>query len=221
MTEEEWLACDDPEAMLSFLEGRASARRLRMFAAACCRRAWRFLPDVRSRAAVEAAERYADGLIHLWELKRARQDAQWAYRAAQGPGGAYFRVYAVSGAAQVANEHLPTPSVARRVLLAVGSEELEQERRHQLLLLRDIAGNPFRPLALNLSLLTPTITSLAQSAYDDRLLPAGHLDPQRLSVLADAVEEAGCGEAELLEHLRGPGPHVRGCHAVDLRLGKG
>jgi hypothetical protein len=51
-------------------------------------------------------------------------------------------------------------------------------------------------------------------------LPAGQLDPTRLAVLADAVEEAGCTDADLLGHLRGPGPHVRGCWAVDLLLGK-
>ena len=46
------------------------------------------------------------------------------------------------------------------------------------------------------------------------------LDPDRLAVLADALEEAGCDNADLLSHLRGPGPHVRGCWALDLLLGK-
>ncbi len=51
-------------------------------------------------------------------------------------------------------------------------------------------------------------------------LPEGTLEPSRLAVLADALEDAGCGDAELLGHLRGPGPHVRGCCAVDLQLAK-
>jgi hypothetical protein len=64
------------------------------------------------------------------------------------------------------------------------------------------------------------VLALAQAAYDERELPAGTLDTTRLAVLADAVEEAGCDQADLLAHLRGPGPHVRGCWTVDLLLGQ-
>jgi hypothetical protein len=64
------------------------------------------------------------------------------------------------------------------------------------------------------------VVRLAQAAYDDRHLPAGTLDNGRLAILADALEEAGCTDADVLGHLRGPGPHVRGCWAVDLLLGK-
>jgi hypothetical protein len=42
----------------------------------------------------------------------------------------------------------------------------------------------------------------------------------RMPVLADALEDAGCTDAELLAHLRSPGPHVRGCWAIDLLLGR-
>ena len=61
---------------------------------------------------------------------------------------------------------------------------------------------------------------LARPAYEDRLLPSGHLDPVRLAVLADALEEAGCTDESILTHLRSAGPHVRGCWALDLVLGK-
>jgi hypothetical protein len=57
-------------------------------------------------------------------------------------------------------------------------------------------------------------------AYEERQLPEGTLDSARLAVLADTLEDAGCTHAELLGHLRGPGPHVRGCWAVDLVMGK-
>jgi hypothetical protein len=56
--------------------------------------------------------------------------------------------------------------------------------------------------------------------YDERELPSCHLDAARLAVLADMLEEAGCTDPLLLGHLRGPGPHLRGCWAVDLLLGK-
>jgi hypothetical protein len=68
--------------------------------------------------------------------------------------------------------------------------------------------------------MTPTVLKLAQAAYDNRVLPSGLLDHTGLAVLADALEEGGCSNAEILSHLRGPGPHVRGCWAVDAILGK-
>jgi hypothetical protein len=64
------------------------------------------------------------------------------------------------------------------------------------------------------------VVALARAAYDQRELPAGTLDPARLAVQADALEEAGCTDADILNHCRRPGVHVRGCWAVDLLLGK-
>jgi hypothetical protein len=90
----------------------------------------------------------------------------------------------------------------------------------QCQLLRCILGNPFRPATVSPAWRTPQVVDLAQAAYEQRELPAGTLDLARLAVLADALEDAGCDQADLLTHLRGPGPHVRGCWAVDLILGK-
>ena len=78
-------------------------------------------------------------------------------------------------------------------------------------LLREIVGNPFRPLQIDPSWRTSTVRDLAISAYDERAY-------DRLPILADALEDAGCVEQEVLDHLRGPGPHVRGCWALDLVL---
>jgi hypothetical protein len=64
------------------------------------------------------------------------------------------------------------------------------------------------------------VAHLAQAAYDERQLPTGHLDSARLTVLADALEEAGCDNATILTHCRQPGEHVRGCWVVDLLLNK-
>jgi hypothetical protein len=96
----------------------------------------------------------------------------------------------------------------------------QAEKAAQAGILRDIFGNPLRPIALAPAWRTPTVAGLAQTAYDNRLLPAGTLDTDRLAILADALEEAGCTNADMLNHLRGPGPHVLGCWAVDLILGK-
>ncbi len=92
-------------------------------------------------------------------------------------------------------------------------------------LLRDLIGNPFRPLApfdpCMLRWNSGTIVRLAQQAYDDRLLPSGHLDPRRLAVLGDAIEEAGFTSDAILAHYRQQGAvHVRGCFLLDAILGK-
>jgi hypothetical protein len=66
----------------------------------------------------------------------------------------------------------------------------------------------------------PSVRKLAESAYTDRALPERTFDPAHTAILADALENAGCTDADLLGHLRGPGPHVRGCWALDLILSK-
>ncbi len=87
-------------------------------------------------------------------------------------------------------------------------------------LLKEVFANPFRPVAVNPAWRTADVVRLAEAAYDERLLPSGELDRQRLAVLADALEEAGRDSAELMGHLRRPGVHVRGCWCVDLLLGR-
>jgi hypothetical protein len=86
--------------------------------------------------------------------------------------------------------------------------------------LREIFGNPFRPVAVDPLCRTAPVLSLAAAAYDQRQLPDGTLDLARLAILADALEDAGCTERSILDHLRGAGPHVRGCWPVDLVLAK-
>jgi hypothetical protein len=97
------------------------------------------------------------------------------------------------------------------------------EQTRQTKLLHDIFGNPLRPVTISPAVLAwndATVVRLAQAAYDERHLPAGTLDNGRLAILADALEEAGCTDTDMLGHLRGPGPHVRGCWPVDLCLGR-
>jgi hypothetical protein len=79
--------------------------------------------------------------------------------------------------------------------------------------LRDIFGNPFRVITLDPGWLTPAVVALAQSIYDDRTF-------DRMPALAVALHDAGCNNEEILSHCRSEGPHVRGCWAVDLLLGK-
>jgi hypothetical protein len=97
------------------------------------------------------------------------------------------------------------------------------EKSAHLVLLRCVFGNPFRPTTPDRAWLTwnhGTIPKLAQAVYEKRSLPDGSFDLTRLAVLADALEEAGCTDADILAHVRGPGPHVRGCWVIDLLTGK-
>jgi hypothetical protein len=116
---------------------------------------------------------------------------------------------------------------------AARQETEAAERAWQAALLRDIFGVPQRPLPPRrgksrfeeqfrscLAWNGGTVSHLAQVAYNERILPSGHLDPARLAILADALEEAGCTERAIIDHLRDPGVHVRGCFVVDLVLGR-
>jgi hypothetical protein len=94
------------------------------------------------------------------------------------------------------------------------------EKRYQIQLLHDIFGNPFRSVAFDRNWQTANVVNLARAAYEERRLPSGDLEPNRLAILADSLEEDGCANAEVLAHLHGAGPHVRGCWALDACLVK-
>jgi hypothetical protein len=101
----------------------------------------------------------------------------------------------------------------------VGIRGVEQVAQTDFL--RDIFGPlPFHLVSVDSSWLTPTVTTLATAAYEERAMPSGELDTARLAILADALEECGCDSRDILTHLRSPGPHVRGCWVVDLLLCK-
>ena len=218
MDEATWLAGTNPGPMLEYLRGKASDRQLRLFACANSR-AVRGTEHLGPGAAVAAAERYADGLASDQDLASERRGTPFPDNYSEwvvGPSaydGAWQAVDYLASALDLmkidpdAWRHCPIP--------------LDDFVKRSVLFLRDIFGNPFRPVTLSPAWLTPQVVALAQAAYEQRERPAGTLDPARLSVLADALEEAGCADAELLGHLRGPGPHARGCRAVDLLLGKG
>jgi hypothetical protein len=212
MNEAEWLACTDPHKMLKHVRGRATPRKLRLFAVACCRSVWDLLDDPVFRQTVETAERFADGEATEADLEAARA-AAWEATADAAGGAAGDAAWGVS----LADAWGAAMQAAGNAAWARGPA---QSRGPQVALVRDLFGNPIRPVAVSPAWRTAQVVALAQAAYDNRTLPAGTLEPARLAVLADALEDAGCDNAELLGHLRGEGPHVRGCWVVDLLTGR-
>jgi hypothetical protein len=228
VSESEWLSSGDPESMLAVLRPNTTERKLRLFAMACCRRHWDWpLEDMDEpgsswiasiREAVGVGERLADGQATPLDLRTVQSldgcgvEILYAFIGCSGTGEELFDV---SGNLIDAAGESPGCSTA-----AQSAKAAEAEKSAQAVLIREIFGSPFRPVALDPTWLTPTVISLAQTAYAERLLLSGELDTARLAVLADALEEAGCQDAQLLEHLRSPGPHVRGCWPVDLIAAK-
>jgi hypothetical protein len=216
MTEAEWLACADAREMLEYLLAPerfqrtvAGKRKLRLFACACCRSILRAVTNPGCRQAVEVGERLAEG-------RASEQERDAAFRGARGPANGPADDACQYAAHRSAVKAARTASSAARA----ASIRFRHEQAHQSAMLRCVVGNPFRNSHCGITWKAFSVPSLAKGAYEDRALPSGHLDPARLAVLSDALEEAGCTAADLLGHLRSPGPHVRGCWALDLILGK-
>jgi hypothetical protein len=217
MTVTEWLACEDPVRLLKSLGRGCCKRKRRLFGCACCRRVWHLIPDTRSRNAVLVAERFADGEASAIDLKEAKTRAKVAYDKSKGCGPPYHRHHSATACYCVAMKnagdaiHAWHGSVAA---VQVAGGDWHVERAALVHLLRDIFGNPFRPVTVEPGWLTSDVVALARSIYDERNFTA-------TPILADALQDAGCENADVLSHCRDPQlTHVRGCWVVDLVLGK-
>jgi hypothetical protein len=226
MTEAEWLGCrTNPKKLLRSLKARATERKLRLFACACCRRITGDLSK-RSRSALEQAEQYAEGAIPKETLAQAEAKAQAVADTEFGDGNFYGAgardqtpYLAATAVVRVSSTTMTPIEIATCAaeccaLTKVQGKPFFQspEHRYQCDLVRCIFGNPFRPVTPDPSWQTPNAVTLARTMYDSR-------DFTAMPLLADLLEEAGC-PAEVSVHCRGPGPHVRGCWVVDLILSK-
>jgi hypothetical protein len=218
MTEQEWATCIDPNAMLEFVIRirKSSQRKMRLFACACCRKIWHRLDD-RSRKLVEVAEQWADGLLNR---QQRRQILGHLGRTSQFGLARSWQFWGAASWACDTNAY----GAARYSMTAIAQDLVDVARLNpndaELLdtcgILRDMFGNLFRCIAIAPTWLVwhdRTVPRLAQTIYKDHAFDL-------LPILADALEEAGCTNADILNHCRQPGEHVRGCWVVDLLLGK-
>jgi hypothetical protein len=225
MTEAQWEKCPDPARMLELLGDDLSERKLRLFACACCRRIWHQIEEYHGDYGLEGvemftrpvpvAEAFADGQASEDELSEASgwlaDCGEWH---SEGPE------YAFMACGRNSEGLREVPALVVDHGSAGGVDLGKSEPKVQAALLRDVTGSPFRKVVFNPAWRTALVMRLAEAAYQERTPPEGALDAARLTVLADSLEEAGCTEQAVLDHLRGPGPHIRGCWALDLILVK-
>ena len=222
MNESDWLACIDPTPMLRFLQERGiSERKSRLLSCACCRDIWVLLPDPRSRSAIEVAERFADDEATRRELWTAKRDAVSATGIAAN--AAYWAASAkpsgpLSNAFDAASDAYARAMVgeARHDAAVLWDVAQVQSQRIQVALIREVIGNPFRDYPLDplwLAWEGGTVVQFARGIYEDRAF-------DRMPILGDALEEAGCTHEAVLEHCRSGDEHLRGCWVLDSVLGK-
>jgi hypothetical protein len=233
MTEAEWHRSNDPQAMLILVRGKESGRQLRLFCVACLQAIHSILAEQRIRELVTWIENSADRLVAPnWRglnwatyydlpcdhLRAGMRNAARAARSAYLLVDEYFRNYpdqkgkraesqAVCDVSRFVLEALKGAADGNRALIA------RREKQRQANIARDIFFDPFRTANSYPAWLTSNVTSLAHAIYSDRAF-------DHMPILADALEDTGCDNADILDHCRQAGEHVRGCWVVDLLLGK-
>jgi hypothetical protein len=228
MTEYDWSRSNNPhelfQATSKYPGSKRERRRKRvLLACECCRRVWDLLEDDILKRAIELAERDADNYVRTTELTTIQAEIlrvlsqllRVQLRRGTWASGHPYTVVNATCNADVPNALACIGALVRqqgtthedeRLLLAAGNVA-------QSALIRDIFGNPFRPITFSPDWLTSAVVALAQHMYESR-------DFSAMPILADALQDAGCENADVLDHCRKSGEHVRGCWVVDLVLEK-
>src|SRR5262249_30776145 len=217
MTEEEWRRESSIEPLMSAAFQHTSVRKVTLFACACCREVNREPAPEAVCKAIDITEQYRNGQVSRRTWRRAYQSVASArielgQRYGSNPVG--WDWYAVQAVCELFADagylRIPRFLITARSLSPAKGKRLEA---CFCAILRDVFGNPFRLAAFAPAWRTSTAVQLARQMYEAREFSA-------MPILADALQDAGCENAEILDHCRGSGPHVRGCWVVDLVLGK-
>ncbi len=221
-----WQDCTIPENLLWYVRDAASDRQLRLFACGCCRAIWPLLQADAPRRAVDISERYADQCATAAELRAAEEASRnaqslgywlenWTTAEAAGPDPWHAALWTPSLTAEAAAE-----AAARAALKAdpaaaaeqVASDAWHAERQLQCLVLRDICGNLWEKVRMRPDWLLWENGRLAKEAH--AIYEEGQF--HEVPAFARLLERAGCDDAAILAHCRGPHVHFRGCWVVDL-----
>ena len=210
MTEAEWLMCENPSEMLSalrpeLLHGRVllTQRKASLFSTAAAR-IYRERFTLGGVDLLDAAEAYADRTPHPADLSLLRARLDQVVR---------FESRSVLNAIRTLFDDRASPEAVVAATLTGVYSNTPLSTSSLVLAVWCLFGNPFRPVSLEPAWVTSTVIALARGIYDGRAF-------DRTPILADALQDAGCEHPDILNHLRGDGPHVRGCWVVDLLLGK-
>ncbi len=195
-------------ALISLLPCRGSSRKLRLLGCAWYRHLIGYFPDDRRSRRIEVAERFADGLIGAEDMGQERNEPM----------------------ARPANRDIGICEEGPNLLTTASAREAAESilclldflpgidgvtTRTLTVLARDVLGDffhPFYPARDWLEWNDETVARIARTIYDDK-------DFAAMPILADALEDAGCDEQEVLRHCRGEQPHTRGCWVLDSILG--
>jgi hypothetical protein len=218
MTEEGWWGCGDPGALLNHLRDKAGARKFRLYAIACCWRFSQLLADDRTRLGLIAAEEFCEGRIREKQRAAAEQAVLAVINADLGDATKTASpVHYIALAVQQAtrrNRDMWFATYQARAFVESAAGDRTGERIVHGRVLREVFGNPFRPVTFDPAWRTTDVLLLARGTYEEKAF-------DRMPILADALQDAGCDSADILDHLRDPqATHVRGCWALDLVLGK-
>jgi hypothetical protein len=237
VTDAEWLACRNPFELLAQLPPERRVRQRYLLACACWRSIPLFLTDPALRSAVESLEAAADSgrelggwddVLPLWEVGVRLSEQVWnpfgpGYRPVWEPETSRLAAVLILETALLTDSDDPrheseaddlADHAANRGPAVLAAWEGQSDRQGSLL--RDIFGNPFRPVRVDPSapwLRDRAVQTVARAIYDEH-------EFGQLPFLADLLEEAGCDCDELLGHLRAPAEHARGCWALDLVTGR-
>jgi hypothetical protein len=170
--------------------------------------------DDRNRTAVEMAEVYAEGGMTDEKLLTYHDEAYGLYESLRGDEQSAALASCDSAWCFVEESLAPGSAFFSTNNCLLHLAEIPGLSPVCLNLLHDVFGNPFRPISINPEWLTSTVVALATGIYEEKAF-------DRMPILADALQDAGCSNEDILNHCRGPGPHTRGCFVIDLILGKG
>jgi hypothetical protein len=230
MLEYEWLHGIDYEGMIRLVGQNPDERKMRLAACGYLRTMWADFSDPQARSVVEVAEDYADFRATRTEVKGVKRALALLLEQARteqardqydptDPGWLvqYRTFLELDSRVRLLELVLKPGCVEAEALRTIASRVNKggwyDDRMPTCNLLRDIFGNPFRPITFSPDWRTDTAVSLARTLYESR-------DFSAMPILADALQDAGCDNEDILLHSRGDGPHVRGCWVCDLVLGK-